>query len=68
MKKLFKQFWLPIAGFLLGALAGFLYWKYVGCSTGTCAITSKPFNSTIYFAILGALLFSVFQPNQKKAP
>lgn len=61
MKKLFKKFWLPAAGAMVGALAGFLYWKYVGCSTGTCAITSRPFNSSIYFAILGVLLFSIFK-------
>ena len=26
-------------GASIGALGGFLYWKYVGCLTGTCAIT-----------------------------
>lgn len=48
-------------GALLGGLAGFLYWKYVGCLTGTCAITSKPLNSTLYFAFFGALLLSFFK-------
>lgn len=66
MKKLIKKFWLPAAGLLVGAMAGFLYWKFVGCSTGSCAITSKPFHSTIYFAILGALLFSMFHQKQEK--
>lgn len=61
MKRLFKQFWLPLTGALIGALSGFLYWKYIGCISGTCVITSKPVNSTIYFAILGALLFGMFQ-------
>ena len=49
----------------LGAIAGFFYWKYVGCLTGTCAITSNPIRSTIYFAILGALLFSFFKTQSK---
>jgi len=61
MKKLFKLFWLPAAGALVGAVGGFFYWKYIGCTSGTCAITSSPVYSTIYFSILGALLFSVFQ-------
>lgn len=54
-------------GAVAGAAAGFLYWKYVGCLTGTCAITSNPVRSTIYFAILGALLFGLFKKDQKKS-
>ena len=47
-------------GAVIGALAGFLYWKYVGCLTGTCSITTSPLNSTIYFAIFGSILFGLF--------
>jgi len=57
---------LVIAGVLVGALAGYLYWQYVGCLSGTCAITSKPINSTLYGSTMGGLLFSLFQPNKKK--
>ncbi|MCD8540758.1 MAG: DUF6132 family protein [Leadbetterella sp.] len=49
---------LTIIGVSLGALAGFLYWKYVGCMTGTCPITSKPLNSALYGALTGGLLLS----------
>lgn len=52
---------LYVIGAFIGALAGFLYWKYVGCLTGTCSITSKPVNSTIYFALFGAILFGAFK-------
>lgn len=48
-------------GAIAGAIAGFLYWKYVGCLTGTCAITSNPIRSTVYFAVVGAFLFSLFK-------
>jgi hypothetical protein len=48
-------------GAALGAIAGLLYWKYVGCLTGTCAITSNPFRSSIYFAIFGALIIVSFK-------
>lgn len=56
-----------VIGAVLGGLAGFLYWKYVGCLTGTCAISSKPLNSTLYFAFLGAVLLGSFRkPGSEK--
>ena len=60
-----KPIHLSLLGVLVGGLAGFLYWKYVGCLTGTCSITSSPVNSTIYFALMGALLFSAFTKQEK---
>lgn len=57
---------LYIIGAIVGAIAGFLYWKHIGCLTGTCAITSNPVKSTVYFALLGALLFSLFERDGKK--
>jgi hypothetical protein len=52
---------LLIAGIIVGAAGGFLYWKLVGCTTGTCPITSKWTNSTAYGAIMGGLLFNMFR-------
>lgn len=57
---------LTIAGIITGAIAGFLYWNFIGCASGTCAITSNPYNSTIYGLVMGGLLFSMFQPEEKK--
>jgi uncharacterized membrane protein YuzA (DUF378 family) len=57
---------LYIIGGLAGGVAGFLYWNYVGCVTGTCAITSNPFRSILYFAFMGALLFGMFQKKGRK--
>jgi len=45
-----------IMGVVIGGLLGFLYYKVIGCSTGTCPITSKPLNSTLYGAVMGLLL------------
>ena len=58
-----KLYWLGAA---VGAVAGFLYWKYVGCLTGTCAITSNPVRSTLYFALFGSLLFGMFKRDKKR--
>ena len=48
-------------GIILGATVGFLYWNFVGCSSGTCMITSKPINSTLYGGLMGYLLFNIFK-------
>lgn len=66
MKKLFKNNKLIVTGVLLGAVVGYLYYSFIGCSTGTCNITSKPLNSTIYFAVLGGLVFSLFKNEVKQ--
>jgi hypothetical protein len=50
-----------LIGTMLGALAGYFYYRFIGCSNGTCLISSKPVNSTIYFAVMGAVLFSLFK-------
>jgi hypothetical protein len=65
MSTWFRNNKLYFIGSVLGAVAGFLYWKYVGCLTGTCSITASPVNSTIYFAFVGALLFGMFKKNTK---
>jgi hypothetical protein len=66
MKKWFKRNYLLFLGAAIGALSGFLYWKYIGCVSGTCAITSKPLNSTLYFSVLGVLVFSLFKKPSKQ--
>jgi len=48
-------------GIGLGALSGYLYYHYVGCASGTCAITSRPLNSTAYGAIMGGLISDMFK-------
>lgn len=56
-----KKYLLTIAGVFIGALGGFLYYYYVGCESGTCPITSKPLNSSLYGALMGGLLFNMFK-------
>ena len=54
-------------GIVVGAIAGYLYYFYVGCASGTCAITSKPLNSTLYGALMGGLVFNMFVKSPKKS-
>lgn len=49
-----------IVGGLAGAVLGFIYYKLVGCPSGTCPITSNPFSSTLYGGAMGLLLGSQF--------
>ncbi|HRO42720.1 MAG TPA: DUF6132 family protein [Flavipsychrobacter sp.] len=66
MKKFIKKHSLTILGVFVGAIAGYFYWQQVGCSSGSCAITSNPTTSTIYSAVMGGLLFSIFQKDKKR--
>lgn len=53
-------------GIAVGAIAGFLYYHFVGCVSGTCAITSKPLNSTLYGSLMGGLVFNMFVKKEQK--
>lgn len=52
---------------VIGMTGGFLYWKFVGCTSGTCPIKSNMSLMTIYGGLIGGLLGNVFQVfNRKK--
>jgi hypothetical protein len=55
---------LSLIGIAVGAIGGFMYWNYIGCASGTCMITSKPINSTLYGALMGFLLFGIFKKEE----
>lgn len=54
------------AGIAVGAIVGYAYYNFVGCASGTCAITSKPLNSTLYGSLMGGLIFNIFVKSEKK--
>lgn len=41
---------------VLGAAAGYAYYYFIGCVSGTCPITSNPWISTAYGGLLGFLI------------
>ncbi len=54
-----KNLIITALGVLIGLIAGYAYYYFVGCASGTCAITSKPLNSTLYGGLMGGLLFNM---------
>ena len=61
MKFFIQKNVLALIGIALGLISGYLYWHFVGCNSGTCAITSNPRNSTLYGGMMGGLIFSIFK-------
>ena len=53
MKQIIIKRVLPIVA---GALLGFAYYYYIGCNSGSCAISSNPYISTVYGGLIGFLL------------
>jgi hypothetical protein len=56
-----------LAGLALGAVAGFIYYRTVGCSSGGCAITSNPYMTILWGGLLGYLLADMFKIKEKIA-
>jgi len=42
-------------GIVFGGVVGFAYYYFIGCKSGTCAITSSSAISTLYGVLLGVL-------------
>ena len=59
--QLLLKYKLWVIGMLLGGAAGFIYWRFIGCASGQCLISSKPLNATVYGSIMGGLLFNIFK-------
>lgn len=51
-----KKFKILSIGITLGLIAGFAYWRFVGCSSGSCGITANWHTSTLFGGIFGYLI------------
>lgn len=65
--KFIKKYKLSLVGVLVGGILGYVYYHFIGCESGSCAITSKPLNSSLYGMVMGYLMFSVFEKSEKKS-
>lgn len=57
-----------LIGMLVGAIGGYLYYHFIGCNSGGCAITSNPYMTVLWGAILGYLLFDMFKIKPSSLP
>lgn len=55
-----------LIGALLGGVLGyFVIYRIIGCSTGSCSITSNPYLATLYGIIFGVLIAGIIIPTPK---
>jgi phosphate/sulfate permease len=55
-----------LIGIMLGLAGGLLYWKFIGCTSGTCPITSNWYISTLFGGIFGYLIADSIKIKDKK--
>lgn len=61
-----KTIILTAIGIIAGAVAGYLYYHFIGCQTGACPLTSQPVPTTLYGAFTGGLIFNSFTGKKKQ--
>jgi hypothetical protein len=61
MKDFSRKHLLLIIFLFAGAIGGFLYWKFVGCLSGTCVIKSVWYLSTLYGIAVGYVAGSLIE-------
>ncbi len=49
---------ITLFGTLAGIAAGFAYYYYIGCVSGTCPIQTNPWLSSLFGGLIGFLIFS----------
>jgi hypothetical protein len=61
MKDKIKNNLITLIGISVGFVGGFLYWKFVGCATGTCPLSSNWMIMLAYGGLTGGLIGNVIQ-------
>lgn len=56
-----------LIGAIIGGLLGyFVIYRIIGCSSGSCSITSNPYLASIYGMVFGLLLAGIIVPGPKQ--
>lgn len=60
-KKFIRTNYLSLIGAATGAIGGYLYFYFIGCESGSCAITSSANMSIIWGALIGYSFLGLFE-------
>jgi len=55
MRSIMSKYWPFVVFVILGSAGGFLYWRFVGCNSGSCPITSNWHLSSFAGGLIGYL-------------
>ena len=58
--------WQLLIGIVVGAIAGYAYYHFVGCNKGTCSITSDPTKTVMFGILLGGVIGFKDKSKKKK--
>lgn len=66
MKKISNKYLLIAILTLTGLVGGYLYWRFVGCTSGSCPITSNWYSSVFVGGLLGYFTGDAINDYRKK--
>ncbi len=55
LRTIWNKWFKFVAGLAIGAVAGYAYYHFIGCHSGTCPLTSNPWVTTLYGMLLGGI-------------
>ena len=64
VSSLLRRSWRTLVGAVAGGLGGGLYAHFVGCKTGTCALTSNVWVAALFFGLTGAIALTPSAPSR----
>ena len=68
MKKIIEKYRKTALFVVLGAGIGFAYWRFIGCSSGTCPLTANWHTSTLMGGLIGMLAVPSNRKSDKNNP
>lgn len=54
-----------LIGIVVGAIGGYIYYVEIGCTSGTCPLTSNPYMSILWGGVMGYLIGDMFRKKPK---
>ncbi|MCU0362909.1 MAG: DUF6132 family protein [Bacteroidales bacterium] len=61
MRNYLQKHLLGVVMTIAGGIGGLLYWKFIGCKSGTCPIKSVWYLSTLWGLVMGYLAGSIIE-------